>query len=229
MANPSITERIANMNAPPQLQSVVIPGITEEMVVDDAIERASKVQTIYGTIQLPGFTVNKQFVKKAVADFKVNVANKNTINFVTRVTANDIAIESTDRPQVYSGSLAGANTFRQTGLSPNTFVSVLTQTSGTPVNTVILHERYVFTDVIEWDPTAGIEGVLFTADGDNNSQPLSIGKDIRSESAFRVAAIDFPQVADIKIQVQARLVAGSDTELVPMGVRIFTGEQVRAL
>lgn len=229
MASTAITERIAAISAPAILQKTVIPGITEMDIVTNAIIRASTVQTIYGEIKLPGLTIQKDFVTKAVADFKTNVANNNTINFASRVTANDIAIESLDRPQVYSGNLAGAGTFRQTGLTSPGIVPILTQTSGTPVNTVQLHERYVFTDVIEWDPTSGIESVLFTADGDLNSQPIAIGKDIRSESAFRVAALDFPQVADVKIQVQARLVVGSDTELVPLGARIFTGDQARSL
>lgn len=225
MANASITERIAGVNAQAALQGTVIGGVTEMMVVQDAIARARTIQTIYGQITLPGMSINSDFVIKAIADFKMNVANKNTINFASRVTANDIAVDSLDRPQTYSGQTS----FRQTGLTTGAYVPILTQTSGTAVNNVVLHERYIFTDVIEWDPTAGIESVIFIADGDNNSQALGVGKDIRSESSFRVAALDFPQVADNSIRVAARLVQGTDTELVPLGVRIYTGDQARAL
>jgi hypothetical protein len=225
MANPSIVERIAGVNATAILNNTVVPGITEMQVVEDAINRARTVMTIYGLVELPGLTIWKDFVTKAVADFKTNVANNQVVNFTSRVTANDIALDDLTRPAVYSGYTS----FRQTGLTTGQYVPILTQTSGTAVKNVLLHERYVITDVIEWDPTAGIEGLIIIADGDNNSQPLSIGSEIRSESSMRVAPLDFPQVADVSLNVAARLVQGSDTELVPLGVRIYTGDQVRLL
>lgn len=228
MTRVALLDRINKIQPEAVLRQEIVPGISELQIAQDAIERARILRTTNGIIELPGLTIWRDTVLKAIADFKENVANSQPLNFASRVTANDIGVESLDRPQVWSG----LTSFRQTGLTQGQLLPVLRQgaaNSGAAVNLLANKERYIITDVVEFDPAAGVESIRITPDGDNNIQAQAIGKDMRSEGGVRIAPLDFPIIVDSSIKIEARLNQGTTDELVPLGIRVFVGTEARAL
>ena len=130
-----------------------------------------------------------------------------------------------DRPEVFSG----VTSYRQTGLTTGALVPILSSTSGTDINMLVDKERYIITDFISYDPAGGIEGIQIFPDGDNNVAAQSVGNAMRGESSMRIVPLDFPIITDQSLRIEARLNQGTSVELVPVGIRVFVGSEVRAL
>jgi len=174
-------------------------------------------------VEFSGITRNKDFLIKAVAEFKKNVASNRPISLTSKTSVNSIGIESLDRPQIF-----GLTTFRQTGLTANTVINVIPTGAGT-FDLTIDEERIIITDLVEIDPAAGVEAITLIDDGDSNRQPESLGLDFRMDGAIRVKELDQPRIIDSSLNLDARLVEGTTLEIIPVGIHMFIGTSQDAL
>ncbi len=200
-----------------------IGDITEMNVVENAIRLARTKMIGDRMVEFSGITRNKDFLIKAVAEFKKNVASNRPISLASKTSVNSIGIESLDRPQIF-----GLTTFRQTGLTANTVINVIPTGAGT-FDLTIDEERIIITDLVEIDPAAGVEAITLIDDGDSNRQPESLGLDFRMDGAIRVKELDQPRIIDSSLNLDARLVEGTTLEIIPVGIHMFIGTSQDAL
>ena len=193
-----------------------IGDITEMNVVENAIRLARTKMVGDRMVEFSGITRNKEFLIKAVAEFKKNVASNRPISLASKTSVNSIGIEPLDRPQNF-----GLTTFRQTGLAAGV-INVIPTGAG-DFSLTADEERMIITDLVEIDPAAGVEAITLIDDGDSNRQPESTGLDFRMDGAIRIKELDQPRIIDRTLNLDARLVLGTTLEIIPVGIHIFIG------
>lgn len=222
MKIPKLVELNKTLARKDQIFETDVIQIGTEKVGEEALIRAQldRMRTLIlgeRVVELPGMTRNLDLIVAAIADFKE--VKKKSVRPLYLATNDDITIEPL-RPQVF-----GLTTYTRTGLAPGVINIVPTGAGNYSVDTD--NEIIFVTDVIEFDPSAGVTAIKFTIDGEP-IKPESIRVQIK-DTDLQIYDLASPEMARNTFDLDTRLESGTSTELTPIGAHIAMGHKIPSL
>ncbi|GAI19131.1 unnamed protein product, partial [marine sediment metagenome] len=214
------------LDAPGILRRRVAPLGTEFEVARDALVGMKTIRLSNRELTLPGLTRHTDLVLKVLAEFK----DKKKRNFQPLMYAkkDDIVIEPL-RPEQFSAGATPTilDNWIQAGLvvGETPILPSVTQVADAATEiTVDDDEIFIFTDFIEAKPAIKITAIQAEIDG-TKFQPQTM-RLAMNESDLQMYELDYPWIADVSIDVDAKVEYAGDSELTPLGVHICLGKLI---
>ena len=206
----------------------LMPGLAPQTEIDvarDILAGMATVRISNREFRLPGLTRHTDLILKALAEFK----DKRQRNVVALpfVKADDIAMEPL-RPEVFNITNAAKDNWRQASLtvgSTHIIPDVSQQATATEF-TLDDDELIIITDWVEMQPTPILSALQGIIDG-TTFNPEETREIFWSD--LQLHELGWPWIADVKIDIDAKVEFAGTAELVPFGVHICLGKLLETL
>ncbi|MEM2618769.1 MAG: hypothetical protein QW356_04710 [Candidatus Hadarchaeales archaeon] len=210
-------KRLKAVDARRILSRPVDPLGTEYDVVKDALAGMKTLRISERELKIPGLDRHTDLIIAAVAEFKQKKArNVMPLQFAK---TDDITVEPL-RPEVF-----GLTTYLRTGLTPGEYNIIPTGPGAQTIDTD--NELIIITDLVEMQTVPRVTAVQFEVDG-VLQQPIEIRKDVKI-SDLHIYELDYPIIADAKLDLDGKVESAGDAEITPIGVHIAIGRKIPTL
>jgi len=221
--------RIRGINASTVLSRQVAPLGTEYQVSLDALRGMKTIRLSNREITLPGLERHTPLILQTLAEFKDK--KKRNVQPLMYAKADDIVIEPL-RPEQFSAGAAPTilDNWIQAGLVAGETPVLPSVTQVADAATVITcddDELFIFTDFIEMKPNITITAIQGEIDGSlYNSLEMRLAM---IASDLQMFELDYPWIADINFDIDAKVEYAGDSELTPFGVHICLGKLIAGI
>jgi len=219
--------RIETIDAKSMLTRRVAPLGTEYEVARDALRGMKTIRLSNREITLPGLERHTDLILKVLAEFKDK--QKRNIQPLMYAKADDIVIEPL-RPEQFTVNATTLDNWIQAGLvagETDLLPSVTQDGAGAKVVDVDDDEIFIFTDFIEMKPNIAITAIQGEIDG-TLYNPLEM-RLAMNETDLQMFELDFPWIADVNFDIDAKVEYAADSELTPFGVHICLGKLIAGI
>lgn len=228
-------KRLLQIDAPPVLDREILPAQpgrppqTEMDVARDTLAGMCIVRISNREYRLPGLTRHSDLVLKALADFKT----KKKRNFVALpfAKADDIVMEPL-RPEVFNNHAVpiAKDNWAQAGLVVGTedIIPDAAQILGGAAATFAVDddELIIITDWVEMQAACILSALQANIDG-SLLQPEEIRTMFMTD--LQLHELNWPWIADVTLDIDAKVEFVGTAELVPFGVHICLGRLLEGL
>ena len=223
--------RIRLVKAQTVLSRQVAPLGTEYQVALDALRGMKTIRISNREVTLPGLERHTPLILQALAEFKEKkVRNVQPLMYAK---ADDIVIEPL-RPEQFSAGTTPTvlDNWIQAGLvvGETPILPSVTQIADAPCAAAIAvddDELFIFTDFIEAKPAIVITAIQGEIDG-TTYNPLEMRLAMNT-SDLQMFELDYPWIADINFDIDAKVEYAGDSELTPYGVHICLGKLIAGI
>lgn len=220
--------RIKNVNAQTVLSRQVAPLGTEYNMALDALRGMKNIRVSNRLITLPGLERHTPLILQALAEFKEK--RKRNVQPLMYAKSDDIVIEPF-RPEQFTVNAVTLDNHIQAGLvvGERALLPTILQDAGGAATVITLDddEMFIFTDFIEMKPAIRITAIQGEIDG-TLYNPLEM-RLAMNETDLQIFELDFPWIADITFDIDAKVEYAGDSELTPFGVHICLGKLIAGI
>ena len=218
--------RIKGVNAQTILSRQIAPLGTEYQVSLDALRGMKNIKISNRDITLPGLERHTPLILQVLAEFKDK--KKRNVQPLMYAKSDDIVIEPL-RPEQFTANAVTLDNWIQAGLTvgEKALLPSVSQAGAATVITCDVDELFIFTDFIEMKPKIIITAIQGEVDG-TLYNPLEMRLSM-NESDLQMFELDYPWIADINFDIDAKVEYAGDSELTPFGVHICLGKLIAGI
>jgi len=203
----------ASTRAPAVLKRVVYQEKTELDIIKHALALMQTVRIGERELTLPGLKRNIPLILGVLVEFREK--KKRNVMPLPFAGADDIAIEHI-RPEIFD-----EDNFEKTYTAVGTD-HIIPKTTG--VYEVDEDEVIIITDLVEMRPDITVTAVQATVD-EKKMKPAEMRKDLKI-SDLQMYELEYPWIADVSIDIDAKIEYTGTSELTPLGVHIALGKKI---